>query len=223
MSIMKNHMTWIITALATIIILCLLVFYYCKKEETLIEESRIVYDKTINEIFRTLLETDTTFKDVSVVLGETIPLAHAELDVAQKITPYDTVYMTIENDYDRWVKRHIKNSDEANFMILSIEPLKKIIIDSALIHKPVLSVEEHIELFQNDKYGYGGGYGVIHEKYGKGYYVNFSTPVFNEDSTKVLLTAGMMLAHLNGFGLMIILEKINNTWQVIYKKETWIS
>ena len=121
----KTATIWAVIPLVSIIILVLLLAFHGTKGKTLVENNLYCNNKIVNELFKTILEIDSTFEYVSAVLNETKPLL-----------------------------------------------LK---------------------------------------------------PVFTEDSTKVLLTVNKYCGRLNGVGLLLILERIDNTWQVIYKNKIWVS
>ena len=222
----KITVRWIIVSLASIMILFLLVLLHDSRDKTPIKKVQYFNNKTVNDIVKTILEVDSTFEHVSVVLNETEPMLLNPNDdenpdglIYPPPPPDDTWFS--RKDFNRWIKMDIITSEEADCMFSSIDPFKRYLIDSMLINKSVFSREKHDELFT--KYSLQDAYGMIRAQYGTSCLAKFGTPLFNEDSTKVLLTVSHYCGSLDGFGLLLILKKVDDIWQIIYKEETWVS
>jgi hypothetical protein len=122
------------------------------------------------------------------------------------------------NYYIRWSGLDLS---DANFMFKSIDSTKTFSIDSSKIIIPVLSKEKFLDLFkEKDIYE---GYKEIRSIYGSSCFIAVSTPVFNKDFTKVLISIDYQCGPTWGQGYEFLLEKKNGKWWLVEDKGTWVS
>jgi hypothetical protein len=112
------------------------------------------------------------------------------------------------------IQYHIDSSD-AKFMYQSIDSTKKIIIDSLKVNLKVIEHKKMQEIFNQKTELFSEKWEIFHEVFGEGCYIETSTPVFNSNFTKLILTIKKLCGPPDGEESTFILEKINDKWRVV--------
>lgn len=113
----------------------------------------------------------------------------------------------------------ILDAFDIEFMYQSVDSTQIILIDSSKVNLIVVS-ESISEKFDNSSTRYGV-FNEIERKHGTPGFIVASTPVFNNDFTKVILAINFHHSSVSGFGRIYVLEKRSGEWKVIHEIETW--
>jgi hypothetical protein len=197
----------------------------CNNHQKNINE-RLYYSEfysTVNDLISSQL------KDVSAIAYKTMPVIKPFQIPAIKIVdsiasydppPFGVIQYNWLSVYPLAIKRNL-NSKDVDFMYNSIDPSKIIQIDSNRVIKPVITEAIYTELFQDS--GISVGYNRLKRKYGSSCYISVSTPIFNSDFSKVIISINYSCGPLWGNGYEFILEKKKGKWEMIEKSITWES
>lgn len=112
------------------------------------------------------------------------------------------------------------DSIDAQFMHTSIDSTLSINIESISINATFIRQEKIDSIFEDVS---NDGYTSLERLYNSHSYLTISTPVFNEDLTKMIITVEHYCGALCGHGYVYVLTKQNNKWRIIYSSSTWIS
>ncbi len=123
--------------------------------------------------------------------------------------------------FDRQLRLNNLDSLDATFMYNSIDTTKIIILDSTKLIIPTISRLEFNKIFDVDDLD--SAYEKLCEKYGSSCFIQVSTPIFNSDYTKMIISISYMCGPLWGYGSVLVLEKKHGKWRVIDDFETWVS
>lgn len=123
--------------------------------------------------------------------------------------------------FDRQLRLKNLDSLDAAFMYNSIDSTKVIILDSTKLIIPVISRLEFNTIFNDSDLDVG--YDKLFEKYGSSCFIQVSTPIFNSDCTKMIISISYMCGPLWGYGSLLVLEKKHGNWRIIDDYETWVS
>ncbi|MDL2323396.1 hypothetical protein LJC52_05355 [Bacteroidales bacterium OttesenSCG-928-A17] len=168
---------------------------------------------------------------VVVVFERTIPLTQSILEKRGGIpNPPGSLYS--ENIYDVnfeiLQKREILNEEDVAFMKTQLIPIDVpynerffYLLDSAYVSLPIMTEMEYEEMFSISKDAYNR-WNEFRSKY-DGCYIAFSNPIFNENKSKVYFQATEMCGRLYGHGEIVVMERNNGGWKIIYWEETWVS
>jgi hypothetical protein len=184
-----------------------------------------------NQEFYTVLNSLIQYRltDIAVVVNETMPVyknIYGDFNDSLELKyppppPLPGVISYDKNNFNAYVERHYVDSADATFMYNSIDSTMVLEIDSSQLVIPVITVKQMDEIFNSaDPYA---GYENLTKKYGKHCYIVVSTPIFNSDFTKVVISIDHLCGPLWGQGHEFILEKRNGKWWLLYDGGTWVS
>jgi len=178
----------------------------------------------VNKIFKIILDNYLPIERVSLVIDETLPViifeeSYNEKDDILTLPPEDVIAYSLK-DFEALIKTGVIDFFDAEFMYSSVDSSKVCSINSKAINKPSISRLEQYELFSKGK---DQTYDILRDKYGTSCFAKFGTPLFNKDSTKVLVTVHKYCGRLNGLGSRLVLIKKNGKWIIAYDTETWVS
>jgi hypothetical protein len=138
---------------------------------------------------------------------------------ADEIHDVDFTKIVEENIFDtidiEYLKAQLSSID------ISYNERPFILLDSSRLILPLMTELECRDFFSISKNSYDS-WELYSSKY-NGCYLSFSNPLFNKDKSKVYFQTYQMCARLYGHGEVVVMEKQNNTWKIVYRKETWIS
>jgi hypothetical protein len=186
------------------------------------------YENEFYEILNDLVRIRLT--DVSFIIEETKPVyrtmwGNTEKPNEDTINPppppppgFISYDKSSFNYYVHWKKM---DSLDAQFMFNAIDSLKTLKLDSKRTELPVINKSKFLKLFK-DKDIYEG-YNNVRSIYGTSCFIVVSTPIFNEDFTKVLISIDYTCGPTWGQGYEFLLEKRNGKWWLIDEKGTWES
>ncbi len=208
------------------LLIVLAAFFSCTGKKISFTDTK--YDIEFYEILSDLIRIRLT--DVAFIVEDTKPVyrtmwGNTEKPNEDTINPppppppgfisYDTSSF---GNYVHWKK--LRSSD-AQFMYKSIDSLKTIKIDSNRTQLPVISNSKFQEIFKNSDFY--KGYDKVRSLYGTSCFIVVSTPIFNKDFTKALISIDYSCGPTWGQGYEFLLEKRNGKWWVIDEKGTWMS
>lgn len=168
---------------------------------------------------------------IVVVFERTIPLTQSILaEREETLEPPSSLYS--ENIYDEIFKmlqkRDVLNEEDVVFMKTQLIPIDTpynerffYLLDSTCVFLPIMTDMEYKEMFSVSK----GTYSRWNEFYSKydGCYIAFSNPIFNENQSKVYFQTTNMCGRLYGYGEIVVMERNNGSWEIIYREGTWVS
>jgi hypothetical protein len=155
------------------------------------------------------IETQKVFKEYVVKSKDSIP----------EPPPPGFIFFP-KTEFNVFVQRNLIDSLDADYMYSHIDSSKIYHLNSSKISKPLISAREKGLIFKND---FESGYHYLKSKYGTSCFILVSSPVFNKNFTKAILTIDYCCGPLNGQGYIIILGKENNKWKIIKEYGTWVS
>jgi hypothetical protein len=173
--------------------------------------------------------TDTLLTDVSVMSSRTLRVIKPIQSPAEKLTDSATADNLPEFNVIQYnwlsiypfAERRNLNKEDVDFMYKSIDPTRTFLLDSNRVKLPVMTEKKFSEFFQDS--GINKGYERIKRKYGTSCYISVSTPVFNSNYTKVIISISYLCGPMWGNGYEFILEKKNGKWTIMDKYITWES
>ena len=187
----------------------ILLLFSCKEKTEKISFSgdQDLYD-VVNAYIKEVNATTDEPPFIVVVLEKTIPFKPITDDVP--LPPGDIyakeLYMP---DFQELLNQNIFNTKDVEYLKAQLpspdihyRDLPFYLLDSANIYLPVMTDLEY--------------------KY-KGCYLAFSNPLFTEDKSKVYFQTSRMCGRLHGHGEIVVMEKSNDGWKIIYRTETWVS
>ena len=208
-----------------IIILGFILLYSCKSNQQKAND-KVYYDEfysVLNSLIR------FSFSDVSAISYKTIPIIKPPWKPSFQ-SP-DSVSLPDPNSNNvicyNWLsfysiaKRRDLDTVDVNYMYHSIDSSKIFVIDSSRICIPVITKSEFLALFQDS--GINKGYERIQKKYGSSCYISVSSPIFNADHSKLILSINYYCGPVLGYGYEFVLRKKMGKWRVIDKEMTWES
>ncbi len=186
-----------------------------------------VTNPEFNRILREILVRDSCSAlegpQINSVIVETIPVCLRSLQNNDPelprfgVPPGPDIYYP--EDFENLVKKGLLSEMESQQMCNSIDCSKVFVIDSTLILKSTFSFLDEYKLRMeshrstNDK-------SQTELKRG---YIYFSTPLFNQDSTKMMMTVSKYWSFFDGHGTTYIFQKINGKWEAIGSIGGWES
>jgi hypothetical protein len=195
----------------------------CHNQETSYEKSQKEFYLVVNYLI------DSVLTDISAISSLTMPIIKPFQIPAEKIVdsvnqpdpaPFGVIQYNWLSIYPLALRRNL-NKTEVDFMYQAIDSSKIEIIDSSKVKIPVLTKAIFLELFQDS--GINVGYQRIKKRYGTSCYVSVSTPIFNSNFTKVIISIDKFCGPLWGNGYEFVLEKKKGIWTIVDKSITWIS
>ena len=167
------------------------------------------------------------FDDTSSIFYTTIPACKAYLynlshsaDTIPPPPPYPGAMCIYSSNLDQLVSDKILDSLEAKYMYASIDSSFIFFLDTNQMSLPIISKPEFNQLFNSDK---NGGYQKLKEKYGSSCFLKVTTPIFNADFTKMIISVSDLCGPKWGGGFVFVLQKKNGKWNLIYEEARWIS
>lgn len=115
---------------------------------------------------------------------------------------------------------HQIDSIDANYMYNSIDSSKILSIDSTKLNIKVVSHDSIIQIFKDKKIDYFEKEKRIKEKFGSNCIMRISSPVFNSNYTKILITI-IYNCSSDGDEFRFVLEKKDGNWIIIDREEVW--
>jgi hypothetical protein len=107
------------------------------------------------------------------------------------------------------------DSSDAKFMYQSIDSTRIILIDPRKVNLKVIEHKTMQEIFGQKTELFSDRWKKFRETFGEGCFIETSTPIYNSDSTKLLLTIKKLCGPPDGEDSIYILEKINNKWRIV--------
>jgi hypothetical protein len=198
----------------------------CKGNKT-IENNPIYYDEfysAINEI------VTSKFSKVTLIVDETMPVyknmfgdypqPKATKDIPPPPPPPGIIYYD-NNTFDYLVFSNQLDSSEAKFMYMSIDSMMTFRIDSSKTNFRVIPQSKIIEIFSHQTEYYSDRYEEVKKLFGSGCFIRMSTPIFNSNYTKMILSIQKYCGPPDGEDYRFILEKKNGKWKIMNDEEIW--
>ena len=169
------------------------------------------------------------FTDIAVVRLETKPIRKSvsqtikDLDSLDIILPPPPIdYIVYSKDFfNSLVDNYTLDSVDAFFIYNNIDSTTIYDIDTKNINLPTIRKDKLDSFFiSNDAQK---GYDSIEEIYGSSGLVTFSTPLFNNVRTKMIISVNYQCGGECGEGHIFILSKQNNNWTIIQDIIKWVS
>jgi hypothetical protein len=191
-----------------------------------VRNDQIYYDEfysVLNDLIRMSLPhvSAIRYETVPVIKPPWLPSSDSPNSVSpQEPLPFGTISYNWLSFFSLAKNRKLDSLD-VEFMYHSIDSSKVIVIDSNKICIPVITKSEFTSIFQDS--GIYIGYSRIKKKFGTSCYISVSTPIFNSDYSKIVLSINYYCGALWGKGYEFVLEKEHGKWRVIDKSTTWES
>ncbi|MCG6191396.1 hypothetical protein [Maribellus maritimus] len=139
----------------------------------------------------------------------------------EKYPPPPTEKIIYSKDFfNTLVTDSIIDSIDAQFMYASIDSTLSFNIDTSSSNETFIKQEKLDSIFSDVS---SDGYQTLIRMYNIDSYLTFSTPIFNENLTKMIITVEYYCGALCGEGRVFFLSKQKNKWDIIDSKSTWIS
>ncbi len=191
------------------------------------EKTKIIHhDARFETEFYSVLDyvLQNRFSDASVVESETDRIfrshwGNTKHPTGHKAVPPPFVVYYSYNDFQKYIDSMYLSSAESISMLTSIDSTTVIFIDSGRIVLPVIPTFKLKEIFTNKERE--EGYNIIERNYGGRCFIKASTPVFNSDFTKSILSIGYFCGGLTSYGFQFLLEKKENGWKILNEESTW--
>lgn len=214
-AIIKNrsmrNLFWIIIAVSILT---------CKGNRT-IENNPTYY----NEFYSALNELiKTKFSKVTMIVDETMPVyknmigsypqPKEDNDVLSPPPPLGIIYYD-NNTFDYFILSNQLDSSEAKFMYSSIDSTIIIKIDSTRTDLRLIQQDKMVEIFNRKTEYYSDKWEEFRKIYGSGCFIRISTPVFNLNYTKMIISIQKNCGPPDGVDYAFILEKSNGNWRIM--------
>jgi hypothetical protein len=207
-----------------LIFLAALLLLSCKSSQT--QKSDLKYF----EEFYTVLEYLISYKleNVSAIGSETMPVYRTQWgneailsDTISPPPPPPVGYHSLGlNSLKSLLTDTKDDSIDIDFIYHSIDSTKTFSIDPNKIAIPVITKGQFQEYFKSDIHE---GYKTLKKIYGSSCYILVSTPIFNEDFTKLIIFIDYQCGPLWGQGSEFLLIKKDGKWRLIAERGTWVS
>ena len=139
----------------------------------------------------------------------------------EKYPPPPTKKIIYSKDFfNKLINDNIIDSIDAQFMYASIDSTFSFNIDTSSSNKTFIKQEKLDSIFNDVS---SNEYQTLIRMYNIDSYLTFSTPIFNENLTKMIITVEYYCGDLCGEGRVFLLSKQKNKWRIIDSKSTWIS
>jgi hypothetical protein len=205
------------------LVLVSILFFSCKK--TNVNKYENFYE-VLDEVLRfTYYDADFVVRDLINTNWNSVVTIDQKEDTLKNIPPpppppgftavYDkTFFISLYND-------NLIDSIDIEFMYSQIDTLKKMVLDSTRLIKPLLSRSFVDTLFKT--YGIDSAYEILHTKYKCHSFLKISTPLISKDGNKMLFDIDNFCGGLCGSGMTYLFGKKNKKWKIIYTSSNWIS
>jgi hypothetical protein len=169
------------------------------------------------------------FTNLAVVVKETMPVYkniygeyYDSLNFENPPPPPPPGIISYDkSSFEAYIFRKFIDSVDAVYMYNSIDSSIFFELDSTKLIIPVIDAKSLSSLFDSsDRYK---GYEKLDKIYGKHCYIVVSTPIFNSNYTKVIISIDRLCGPLSGQGHEFILEKRNGKWYILSDGGTWVS
>lgn len=118
------------------------------------------------------------------------------------------------------IDENVLSSEESSFIFNSIDSTFSIRLNKQKLSANLITQEKLHSIFNDDSYN---GWDSIENQYNCSSYSTVSTPVFNEDKSKMIITVEIECGPLCGNGYVYVFLKQSDAWIKIYSKLIWIS
>jgi hypothetical protein len=207
-------------------ILTTLVIIACKGERT--ADNNTPY---FNEFYYVLnYIVISKFSGVTLIVDETTPvyrnmfgaysIPKSDKDTPPPPPPPGIIYYD-ENTFDYLIYSGQLDSSEAKFMYNSIDSTITFKIDSSKVNLRLIPQNKLVEIFKNKSIDGFEKYNRLEKLFGAKCFIIISTPIFNSDLTKIILSIDYHCSPPDGVEYRFILEKRNNTWIMLNDEEIW--
>lgn len=169
---------------------------------------------------------------VKLIVNETMPVFksiqgnYPSIDTMSEIPPpppppgelyYDKSF------FDNLIYSNKIDSSEAAYMYRSIDSLKVYLIDSSKTNLHLIPYSKFVKVFKKYKGNMDKAYDVIKKLYGSSCFIRVSTPIFNSNCTKVIMSIDHCCGSLVGGGVLYIMGKKDGKWILINERGRWVS
>lgn len=127
------------------------------------------------------------------------------------------------NMFKYWVETDQLDSLDAESMFKSIDSSKVFKLDSSRLKIKLINQDKILEIIKNSNNDLYRTYNEIENIYGTKCFIRVSTPIYNSDLTRLIITIDYMCGPLNGYGSKFIFKKIDGDWWLINEYGTWES
>lgn len=118
------------------------------------------------------------------------------------------------------VDNKILTIDESIFIYSSMDSTLSIKLNNKRLSANLITREKLDSIFNHSSYN---GWDTIEKQYNSSHYSTVSTPIFNEDKTKMIITVEFDCGPLCGKGFLYVFAKRLDIWEEVYSKLIWIS
>lgn len=173
------------------------------------------------------------FSDISIVQAETRPIFKTNPNQIDKSDSLDSItppppppppgmIIYSKEVFESLVENNFLTSKDANYMYNEI--------DSTLILKLnqenswyTLISRKKLSTFFDTNVDPDSGYVLLKKTYGSSDFIKISTPLFNENLTKLILSVDYHCGGLCGQGYFFVMAKENDKWRIVETFGTWES
>jgi len=192
----------------------------CKEKPKQLDDNESHFDLSV--IIDQLLRF--RFEEVALLQIETMPIYQDSYwynDSLEEIPPPPLTINYSRSFFYTMYEQNLIDSLEAHYMYNEIKGKNIIRLDTTIIDIACISQFELDSLFE--KQDISDSYDSIEKKYGASRFLKVSTPIFNENKDKLLISIDYYCGPLCGQGYVLLLEKKNGDWAVIKEWGTWES
>lgn len=196
------------------------------------------YNRLPNEIKN---ETQIYNSDFYPVLDSLLKRTHIRLIVSEtkpvyKIHPHYVKYPNDQNKeypppptakviynkrfFKELVNEKILTMDESKFIYSSMDSTLSIKLNNKRLSANLITKEKLDSIFNDSSYN---DWDSIEKLYNCSHYSTVSTPIFNRDKTKLIITVEFECGPLCGNGYIYVFSKQLDTWKKVYSKMIWMS
>jgi hypothetical protein len=168
------------------------------------------------------------FKDISQITNASLPIfrtpygnAPSENDSIEVPPPpppgviyydqYTFYYMTYSDQLD---------SSDVKFMYQSIDSTKTFQVDQNRISLKVIPAETVFEILRKSEGNFQGAADLIEKTFGSRNFIRVSTPIFNSDYSRIIITVTSFNGPKSSFGETFVMKKKNNSWKTVKANKT---
>ncbi len=193
----------------------------CSQEQT--HNQSAVYEQEFYAVLNDLIRIELI--NVSVIQQKTKPVyktIFGEDSTSNQPSlppPSGVIYYTSRTFADLITKDHLDSAD-AEYMYNSIDSTRTITIDSSKVVVPVILESQLMKVVRRNR---NKGFNLIKASYGTSCFIEVSTPVFNSNFTKVILSIDYQCGPKSGQGYKLLLEKKRGKWWLVAEVGTWVS
>jgi hypothetical protein len=179
-----------------------------------------------DEFYSALNElVNSKFSKVKMIVDETMPVyRHEKINVPNQDNfgeippppPPETGIICYDiSTFSNLIYFNKLDSFEAEFMYMSIDSTITLRIDSSKTNLHVIPQAKIIEIFSHQTEYFSDRYEEFKKVFGSGCFIRLSTPIFNSNYTKMILSIQKYCGPPDSEDYRFVLEKRNGKWRIL--------